>query len=197
MVNLLPAEPVGDAVPMAEPMSQQEIAAHNIASGLQTGQISNPSALTQVQVADTALINIMPSTWRQPTRHEATGTLACALLTAICYFALNHHEVRKNVEFLPATCEPYSDAQLRPEIRPYRPAIPPLLAAMPRLLFIVDSRALFKEDGHALLYQRVRYAGVNVHCGVVRRPVVLRQGGVPTVHKAHDAVQQPTAWHPG
>jgi hypothetical protein len=121
MVNLLPAEPVGDAVPMAEPMSQQEIAAHNIASGLQTGQISNPSALTQVQVADTALINIMPSTWRQPTRHEAkTGTLACALLTAICYFALNHHEVRKNVEFLPATCEPYSDAQLRPEIRPYR-----------------------------------------------------------------------------
>jgi hypothetical protein len=73
MVNLLPAEPVGDAVPMAEPMSQQEIAAHNIASGLQTGQISNPSALTQVQVADTALINILPSTWRQPTRHEANG----------------------------------------------------------------------------------------------------------------------------
>lgn len=47
-------------------------------------------------------------------------TFSFALLTVICYFALNHHEVRKNFDFLPATCEPYSDGQLRPQIRPYR-----------------------------------------------------------------------------
>jgi len=43
-----------------------------------------------------------------------------AVLTALVFFVLCYPEWRRNTVFLPAKCEPYADAALYPEVRPYR-----------------------------------------------------------------------------
>ena len=59
--------------------------------------------------------------WRQPYKREAKcGTAAFGILSLVVFVTLNYPELRKNLVYQPATCEPYFDAVIRPEIRPYR-----------------------------------------------------------------------------
>lgn len=59
--------------------------------------------------------------WRQPRKQESlAGAAAFATLSLIVFFALCYPELRKNLVYLPATCEPFANAVTRPEIRPYR-----------------------------------------------------------------------------
>jgi len=94
--------------------------AANIASGLQGGTVSTPSAM-QVEVKDTSIVKLLPDDWRQPYPTESkSGALFFGILSLICFMTLNYPEIRKNYEFLPATCEPFSQGVLHPEVRPYR-----------------------------------------------------------------------------
>lgn len=114
--SVMPGVPVATAIPM----SQADVAAANIASGLQTGTVSGPSALS-ASVKDTSIIKLMPAGVRQPRKEEATcAALLLGVLSLVCFATLNHPEIRKNFDFLPATCEPFVSAGLHPEIRPFR-----------------------------------------------------------------------------
>lgn len=58
---------------------------------------------------------------RQPRPHEARAAAAVGGVLSLLVFALLcYPELRKNLVYLPATCQPYSDGVLRPEIKPYR-----------------------------------------------------------------------------
>ena len=50
-----------------------------------------------------------------------TSIMFCmSVLVSLVFLLLCYPELRRNLLFLPAKCEPYADAQLRPEVRPYR-----------------------------------------------------------------------------
>jgi hypothetical protein len=104
-------------LPMAQPIDQQAFA---IASGLQTGTVSVP-LLGTFEVKKTTLVNILPAGWRQPYPNESLrGGALFGILTLVCFLCLNYPEIRMNIDFLPAMCEPYNSGVLHPEIRPYR-----------------------------------------------------------------------------
>ncbi len=91
-----------------------------IAAGLQTGTVSGPSALS-ANIKSTAIANILPAGWRQPyPRESRLGGIIFGILTLACFVGINYPEIRKNFDYLPATCEPYNQGGLHPEIRPYR-----------------------------------------------------------------------------
>ena len=48
------------------------------------------------------------------------GTATCGVMSALVFLFLCYPELRRNTLFLPATCEPYADNILRPEVHPYR-----------------------------------------------------------------------------
>jgi hypothetical protein len=96
----------GAAVPLATPVPDGNADAVPMAT-----VVSSPSVPRRATAP----------THRAPTQSEAQiGALACAALAVGIFAGLCYPELRKNMVFEPATCQPYVNDILRPEIRPYR-----------------------------------------------------------------------------
>jgi len=58
---------------------------------------------------------------RQPSKQESIfGMGMCSFIALLVFGMICYPELRKNLVFRPAMCQPYFDGALRPEIRPYR-----------------------------------------------------------------------------
>ena len=109
---------MSEFVPTATPTMHAE---PTLATAVPAGTTEAIVVAEPVGAIKKTVLNIMPAGWRQPYPSESRiGGLVFGVLTIVCFFGLNYPELRKNLVYLPAVCEPYADTQIRPEIRPYR-----------------------------------------------------------------------------